>query len=233
MASHGKKRHTKRLAAPSALQILRKQHVWSKTSAPGGHAKRDALPLVVLLRDVLHICNSSAEARELLNQGNVTVDGRIITDPGFPTGLMDIVSIKNGNSFIVINKKGKLVAVKSASTYKLCKVTGKHVISRGKTQLSLHDGRTLIVPDAKKYSTGDTLKLSIPDAKVLLDHLKLEKGSRCYVFHGRHAGAIGSLVDIHVFPGITPSNVRITDENGKEVVTLKDYVFVVDKEFKV
>ena len=42
----------------------------------------------------------------------------------------------------------------------------------------------------------------------------------------------GKLVEVKVFSGITPSNAIISDENGHEVITLKDYVFVVDKQFK-
>ncbi|MFH0713007.1 MAG: 30S ribosomal protein S4e [Candidatus Micrarchaeota archaeon] len=231
MASHGKKRHTKRLAAPKVLGIKRKGIIWAKTVRPGPHGKQDSIPLIMLLRDFLKICGSTREARKPLNAGQVLIDGKAIRDIGFPVGLMDIVSLKE-NSYIVVNVKGKLLPVKTKANYKLCKITGKRLIAKGKWQLSLHDGRSLLVSDAKQYSTGDTLKLSIPQVKVL-EHYKLEKGSRCYVFRGRHAGAIGSLVDIQVFPGITPSKARIIGEDGKEVVTLKDYVFVVDKDFKV
>ncbi len=233
MATHGKKRHTKRLAAPKALQLLRKENRWVKTTIAGSHSKAFSIPLVVLLRDMLKVVSTTAEAKKVLNAGKVTIDGRIIANPGFSIGLMDVVTVQGGDSFVIINKKGKLLPVKTtANTYKLCKVTGKHVTKNGKVQLSLHDGRSLIVKDGKPYSTGDTLKLEIPSAKVL-EHYKLEKGSTCYVFRGRHAGETGSLVEIHVFPGITPSNAKITTPSGKEAITLKDYIFVVDKHFKV
>ncbi|MDP3742685.1 MAG: 30S ribosomal protein S4e [Candidatus Micrarchaeota archaeon] len=234
MASHGNKRHTKRIASPKILPIERKKTLWIMSNRPGPHGQQDSIPLLLLLRDVLKVCISNAEAKKLLHNGQVLIDGRAIRDVGFPVGLMDIVSLKDHGSFIiVINKGGKLSAVKTDQvSQKLCKITGKRIITGGKVQLTLHDGRNLIVPSGKEYSVGDTLKISIPKAEIK-EHLKLEKGSKCYVFRGRHAGAIGALVDIHVFSGVTPSNAKILDGDKKEVVTLKDYVFVVDKNFKI
>ncbi len=234
MASHGKQRHTKRLAAPKVLPIPRKKTLWIKSNQPGAHGKDGSIPLLLLLRDVLKVCMNKAEAKTLLKNKQVTVDGRHVGDVGFPVGLMDVVSLKNHANFVVIiNQSGKIAAVKTdQSNQKLCKVIDKRTITGGKVQLALHDGRSLIVPNAKAYSTGDTLVISLPKAEIK-GHLKLEKGSRCYVFRGRHSGAIGGLVDIHVFPGITPSNAKILDEQHKtDVVTLKEYVFVVDKNFK-
>ncbi len=233
MASHGKSRHTKRLAAARVLPIKRKSNVWIKTIKPGPHAKESAVQLVVLLRDLLEMCRTAREVKQLVNEGKVSVDGKIVKSVDFQVGLMDVVTLKEGGSFVILNKKGKLLPFKTQVTStKLCKVIGKHFVKKGKIQLSLHDGKTLLVPNGKLYSTGDTLKMSIPKLSIV-EHLKLEKGSKCYVFKGRHAGAVGSLVDIHVFPGITPSNAKLMEENGTEVVTLKNYVFVVDKEFKV
>ncbi len=235
MASHGKKRHTKRLAAPKVLPLPRKGTMWIKSNMPGPHGQVDSIPLLLLLRDVLKVCINAREAKKLLRNGQVSVDGRVVRDIGLPVGLMDLVSLKgHANFIIVINKGGKISAVKTDQAgHKLCKITSKRVISGGKIQLTMHDGRNIIVPNGKLYSSGDTLKISLPKAEIK-EHLKLEKGSRCYVFRGRHSGAIGALLDIHVFPGVTPSNAKILDEGkNEEVVTLKGYVFVVDKNFKV
>ncbi|MBI4406577.1 30S ribosomal protein S4e [Candidatus Micrarchaeota archaeon] len=232
MASHGKKRHTKRLGAARVVHVSRKSNVWIKTTRPGGHAKQVSAPLVVFLRDLIKLAATHHEARHLLKNGQVLVDGKVVKDSGFPVGLMDVVSIKTSGAFLVLIKEGFLVAVPTKEQgYKLCKITGKTILRGGKIQLSLHDGKTLLV-DKKEYSPGDTLKLSIPKVSIQ-GHLKLEKGSKCYVFRGRHAGTVGKLVEIHVFPGTTPSNARIVDQSGSEVVTLKDYLFVVDENFKV
>ncbi len=232
MASHGKKRHTKRLTAPRSVHVSRKSNVWIKTAKPGPHAKQVSAPLTVFLRDLVKIAKTHREAKHLLKTGQVLVDGRIVKDPGFPIGLMDVVSLKKSGSFLVLIKNGFLLAVPVKETgKKLCKITGKTILRKGKVQLDLHDGKTLLV-DKKEYSPGDTLELSIPKLSIER-HLKLEKGSNCYVFQGRHAGAVGKLIDIHVFPGTTPSNARIVEHGGNEVVTLKDYVFVVGEDFKV
>ena len=234
MASHGKKRHMKRLAAPAAHPILRKEHLWLAVAKPGAHAQSHAVPLIVLLRDVLKVATDTREAQKIASSGQVLVDGRVVSDLKLPVGLTDVVSLPKLNaSFIVVNVKGKLAVRKEASKggSKLCKVTGKRLLSKDKVQLSTHDGRTLVVSD-KKYAVGDTVRIAVPK-QTILEHLPLAKGARCYVFQGRHAGTIGKLEEIVEFPGITRSNAKIAGEGGSGTTTLKEYVFVVDKEFSV
>ena len=53
------------------------------------------------------------------------------------------------------------------AAWKICRIEGKTTIKGGKTQLNLHDGRNIIVEDAQAYSTGDSLKLGLPEQNVL------------------------------------------------------------------
>lgn len=233
MALHGKKRHLKRLAAPAAQPILRKKHIWLASALPGPHAKAESVPLVVLLRDMLEVAHSVKEAERIVGSKQVLIDGKPATDIRHPVGLMDVISLPKLNaSFILLKVRGKLATRKASNgESKLCKITGKKLIGKDTYALTLHDGRSIVVKE-KGYAVGDTLRLAIPKQKIL-EHIALAKGARCYVYKGRHAGAIGKLEAVIEFPGITSANAKMVDENGAETTTLKEYVLVVDKDFKV
>ena len=232
MASHGKKRHTKRIAMPVANPAARKLKKWMKTTSAGAHAKEHSAPLVSVLRDLLKVTENEREAKLVLNASEVKIDGRVVNDKGFAVGLMDVIEIpklKLAKTLIFINSK--LKTANATSGEKLCKITGKKLISGGKTQLNLHDGRNITVAKTT-LKTGDTLKISVPAQKVI-EEIKLEKGVNCYVSSGRHSGKTGTLVEVIAFAGSTRPNVKLQAQDGTEFITLKDYVFAVNKNFAV
>src|SRR6056297_760539 len=97
MANKGNKRHTKRYNAPGFIQIKRKHNKFFLNTKAGPHKKRLSLPLGHVLRDVIGFADTLKEARFILNNRKVLVDGRVIIDPRFPIGLMDVVEIPEIN----------------------------------------------------------------------------------------------------------------------------------------
>ena len=83
----------------------------------------------------------------------------------------------------------------------------------GQTQLNLHDGRNILIKDPNKYNTGDTLKLSLPDQKVL-DHISFEEGATAYLIGGSHVGEL-SHIKQHVVKRSTMSNEVIFEDEEK------------------
>ncbi len=235
MASHGSKRHLKRLAKPVIIPISSKGSRYLKKGTPSGHLELEAAPLLVLVRDVMKITSSARQARKLLSAGEIKVDGRIIGDPGFTVGLMDVISIpKEGKFLRVVNNKGKLALQKISeeeSKTKICKVSNKHVTGKGKIQLNLHDGRNLLIEkEEDRFKTGDTVKISIPGQKMQ-GFLKFEKGATCYVYRGKHAGQVALLDELKQRAGSKPTEAVLSRE-GEKFITLKGYLFVVDKGFQ-
>lgn len=78
----------KRVAAPSAWMLDKLTGVWAPKPSPGPHKTRECLPLVVLLRNRLKYALNFQEAKTILIQRLVKVDGKIKTDHTYPTGLM-------------------------------------------------------------------------------------------------------------------------------------------------
>ena len=72
--------------------------------------------------------------------------------------------------------------------------------------------------------------MTVPEQKMA-GFAKLDKGCLCLVCKGRHAGQIGELTEVMERVGSKPSDARIKTPGG-EVVTLKDYLIVIDKEFE-
>ncbi|MEW5955706.1 MAG: 30S ribosomal protein S4e [Candidatus Micrarchaeota archaeon] len=236
MAGHGKRRHLKRIAAPKAVPLSKKTTVWFKKGKPGAHALAQSIPLLSLLRDVLKIAGSKWEAKKIIAAGDVLVDETHVSDEGCAVGLMDAVSIpKMKKHYRVVFRKGRLglseITAEEAKE-KPCKIVGKTVVAGNKVQLNLHDGRNyLIEKEEDQFKAGDTVRLALPSQK-LAGFMKLEKGARCYVYKGKHSGKTGVLKEIVEFPYGTPSDVVLEDETGNKLITLKDYLFVVDKNFK-
>ena len=74
------KLHTKRHTAPKSWHILRKAGVFITTIRPGAHNKALALPLSVILKDVVNVANSTREVKRALQLKEVLVDGRRVKD---------------------------------------------------------------------------------------------------------------------------------------------------------
>ncbi len=222
------KKHLKRLPAPRSWAIARKTDFWVSKPSPGPHPIERSLPVGLILRDMLHVCDTAREARHVLNGRHVLVDGRAVTDPKFPVGLMDVVSLEDAKSHyrMLVDSRGRLSLMPIEgpdAKWKLCRIEDKTTTRGGKTQLNLHDGRNiLLAKDAHK--TGTTLKVGVPDQKVL-DSFDLAEGVTALVTGGQHVGEL-----VHVL------SVQKTRNPRANVVTFKegfstdiDKVFVVGK----
>src|SRR5213596_4292663 len=148
---------------------------------------------------MLKLCDTAREARHILNNRGVLVDGRVVTDPKFPVGLMDVLTLHETKAHyrMLVDTRGRmsLVGIEAGdATWKLCRIEDKTTVRGGKTQLNLHDGRNMLLPkDA--YKTGATLKVQIPDQKVV-EAYELDKGAPVLVTGGQHVGEIAHVLDI-------------------------------------
>src|SRR2546422_10963460 len=130
---------------------------------------------------MLKVCATAREARHILNDRGVLVDGRAITDPKFPVGLMDVLSfaVTKAHYRMLVNTRGKMALMpieEADANWKLCRVEDKTTVRRGKTQLNRHDGRNVLL-DKDTYTTGATLKDDVPEQKGV-EHCVHGKGAR-------------------------------------------------------
>jgi len=234
MAKRGGTKHMKRLASPKAMPLHnRKESTWLINTAPGPHPKKHAIPIAVLLRDVLGLVGTAREAKRVLAARRVLVDGRARTDEKFPVGLMDIISIPVADKQyrILIDRKGRLMPVeisKEEAASKIVRVVKKHTVPGGKLNLTFHDGRNMLGDN--HVHVGDSVVLSIPEAK-LGSHLKRDTGSSCLIVEGKHAGSVVKLKELIQRKGGKPSEALVQGDK-EEFITVAKYLFVVDAAFR-
>jgi|YelNatPaOPRAMG01_1025707.scaffolds.fasta_scaffold119451_2 small subunit ribosomal protein S4e len=241
MGKKGGLRHLKRYKAPAHWPISKKAFVWAPRPSPGPHPIANCIPLLILVRDILGYAHTSREAKLIISRGAIKVDGRVRRDEGYPVGLMDVVEIPEaGLRFRMVPAPKEVLAPveidESEASFKLCRVMGKTTIKGGNIQLNLHDGRNVLLriadprnPIEDGYSTGDVLKLSIPNQSIL-GHLKFEPGSFAIVAYGKNVGAVGRITSIEPGTALRPATASLEGEGGSIVRTVADYVFVVGRE---
>jgi small subunit ribosomal protein S4e len=228
MGKRGAPKHMKRIVVPTTVPIHdKKDSEWMIKAHPGPHPREMAIPLGVLLRDVLKVARTGREVHHMLSGRLVRVDGKIRVDEKFPVGLMDVVTLADKNYRILLDSKGRLTPteIKDAdSSSKTVRVVKKHTIAKGKTNVTFHDGRNLITDN--HVSVGDSVVISLPKVEFK-NHLKRDKGSKCLVVEGKHAGSIVSLKEIIQRKGGKPSEAVVT-HGDQEFITVANYLFVVE-----
>ena len=195
MANKGEGKSEKRLAAGRAVPLLRKEHTWQIRAKPGPHKKKNSVALGFVLRDMIGVAKNAKEAKKILNQGSVLVDGKIAKETKRPVGLFDLITIIPDKKTyrILFNKKGKLCFLeeKFEEREKICKVIKKQNIAKGEIQLTTNDGRTF---KEKKtdVSVGDSLLIKVPEQKIV-KVLKQEAKKTAFVIDGRHIGDVAKV----------------------------------------
>jgi small subunit ribosomal protein S4e len=189
------------------------------------------MPLNVLLRDELKYAKTAREAKYLVKQGNVIVDGKPRLDEKFPVGLMDVVALpaSKENLRVLPDNNGKLrlqPIAEDEARFKLVRVTGKSTLPGNRTQLNFHDGQNLVIAaEADNYGVNDVIKLKVPE-KEILDHVEFKEMQLSIITGGRSQGAQGMIIGLGPEPGWKKTCI-IRTTNGVDIRTLAGYVFVV------
>jgi small subunit ribosomal protein S4e len=218
----------KRGAAPRTWTIPRKGTKWVKRPGPGPHAQDQSVPIQIVLRELLGVARTAREARLLTRSGSVRVDGKVVQDLDRGVGLMDTLSLAaplDAHYRMVKNTRGKLTLVKIPSPeagIKIGQVRAKHSVRSGKVEVTLHDGRNLLVAATTPYRVGDSLKIEVPTQKVV-DHYKLAPGVLAYVAGGSHVGQLARVEKVEVRNSSQANLVHFAEGFS----TTKQYVFVV------
>lgn len=221
--------HLKRVAAPRSWPITRKTSKWVAKPSPGPHSEEYGMPLIVVLRDLLHVADNAKEIKHILHEGKVLVDGKVRKDHHFPIGLFDVITIPDINAgyrvMIGDDAKFKLVPVSDANA-KLLKIVNKTTVRGGKTQLNFHDGTTMLADNS--YHAKDSIVLSVPEKKIA-QHLAYAVGSTVIITGGKHAGTVGKIKEIRIIKSTTPNRITISASTG-DFDTVERYIFVVGKD---
>jgi small subunit ribosomal protein S4e len=239
LGKKGKTNRLKRKPAPRFWPVHRKEFQWIVKPSSGPHSTDKCLPLVLVLRDILGVAETRKEAKMIVSQGKVYVDGKVRRSDDFPVGLMDVISMPDMKKFyrIMPSHKGLMLNPISAeeASFKLFRVEDKTTITNGVVQIALHDGSNMRVklenpenPPEISYATFDILKVSLPDKEVL-GSIKTKEGNLAVITGGKNIGKQGKIVEIEKTEAKKRRNalVVIEDEKGSRYQTILDFVFSI------
>jgi len=195
------------------------------------------MPLGIILRDVLRYAKTVSEAKRMLIEDKVLIDGVVRHDYKFPVGLMDVIGLKSADTYyrVLPDKTNKLCLLKitpEEAAFKLVQLTGKRLLKDKKMQLNTHDGRSFAikVDDPFNVDVGykifDALKISLPDGEVT-EHIPLESEAFVSIIGGSNIGKYGTLKETPAKRGANDL-AKVTIGERENTVTLK-YLFPIGK----
>ena len=221
--------HMKRLAAPRTWPLKRKVSIWVTKQSAGAHSIEDSMSAVTVLRDMVGACDTAREAKRIIGNREMFVDGKTVKNPKAPVGFMDVISIPkmNLNYRMLITDKGKLALVPidaDDAAWEICKIMDKTVVKGGKIQLNLSGGRNILL-DKNDYKCGVSLKIAL-EGQAIMDHYAPAAGNTVLIKEGAHSGSIKTVKEVEVVRGSAPNLVIFTD--GTQTVV--DNCFVIGAE---
>jgi small subunit ribosomal protein S4e len=219
----------KRLTTPKSWGMERKTAYWAPKPSPGPHAIENGVPLSVVLREMIGCCDTAREAKRIIGAREIFVDGKVVTDSKRPIGLMDVLTIpKTKESFrMMVDRRGRLRLTRieeGEAKWKLVRVERKSTVKKGKFQITMHDGRNIVMDEAA-LKTGDVLKIELPTQKVL-GKLPLDKGYMALLTAGSHVGEVRKVKGYLVSHNPKANMVEFEDGGS----TVKGNVFIVGKD---
>jgi small subunit ribosomal protein S4e len=239
MGKKGKTGRLKRKPAPRFWPIHRKEFQWIVKPSPGPHSLEKCLPLSVVLRDIFSIAETRKEAKTIVAQEKIYVDGKARRKDDFPVGLMDVISMPAANKFyrVMPTHKGlsPIQISKEDASFKLLRVEDQTIGRNGVVQFAFHDGSNMRVKmegpknsSSVSFSTFDILKVSLPD-KQIINSLKTREGNFAVITGGKNIGKHGKIMEIEKTEAKKRRNalVIVEDEAGNRYQTILDFVFSI------
>jgi len=237
--ARGPKKHLKRLIAPKHWMLDKMGGAWAPRPSTGPHKMRECLPIIVILRNRLKYALNRREVVMISMQKLVQVDGKIRTDPNFPAGLMDVVTLGPHNAAasdnsidrfrLMYDVKGRFVLHKidaKEANFKLAKVVKQDFTGKAVSYIVTHDGRTIRYHDPI-IKRNDSVLIDIRDGKVK-DVIKMNIGNKVIVTKGKNRGRYGTLVSIERHPG-SFDIVTVKDADGNSFATRYENIFAIAK----
>jgi len=214
--------HLKRLVAPKTWPIVRKTTTYITRPKPNGQRIQLTLPAVVLLREMLHLVQTAAQAKKILRTREIKINNTRVYDVDSSAGFMDVVTVDGKHYRIFLNKNNKLILfpVTNDASFTVQKIIGKTSIGKEKTQLNCASGKNIIVTK-DNYKVNDSI--AINNENAIVAHYALEKGATVFLVGGSHIGKTGIVQTIE-------GNVIAIDAGNEIIETAKSHAYVIGKE---
>jgi small subunit ribosomal protein S4e len=219
----------KRLNAPKHWMVGKLGGIYTPRPRAGPHKSLESIPLQLVVRNRLQYALTMKELNMVLKQRFIKVDGRVRTDPKFPAGFMDVVSIeKTGEKWrLLFDVKGRFVLhpiKEGEKNVKICRVT-KQLYGPNRTPFIVtNDGRCIQFPDPN-IRVADSVVLDLETGAVK-EWIRFKPGALACITGGANTGRVGEVVSVERHPG-SFDIVHMKDAADNKFATRFSNVFVV------
>lgn len=187
--------HLKRHKSPKNWPIKRKG---TKYVVRPNFNSTTGLPVLVLLRDVLELAKTRKEVKKALNEKQVLLNHRPISDEKNAALLFDVISILPSNKHyqLGMSEFGKFNVKEIKSTEaneKVAKILDKKIIKGKKVQINLSDGNNFLYEG--KFNINDSAVIDLK-ARKISKIIPFKENVKAVVFAGKHSGKEGIIESI-------------------------------------
>ena len=187
--------HIKRKTIQNFWPVRRKG---TKYLAVSTHNKKNSIPLIVVMRDILHLVKTKKELKKVLSEKKIFINHKEIRDTHYPVGIFDVISIPlMKKHFRVLLNKSKRFAFEEIaerdSEKKVFKIIGKTTLKGNLLQINLLEGRNLVIKEVAH--TDDSILFNLKKNQVE-KIIKMEPGKKAFVTQGKHMGKNGKIENI-------------------------------------
>jgi small subunit ribosomal protein S4e len=177
--------HRSRQTIARKIPILRKG---TKYIAVARSHPDNAVPVVIAIRDMLHLAKTAKEVREMIKQKTLAVNGRTVVELNESIQLFH--TLKADKLYqLTLSPAGRFTFTETKGKERLAKITGKSLVGKGKLQFHLHDGTNIL--GKADYAINDSLYLDATNKAA--KHIPLAKGTSILTIAGKHMGKQGKV----------------------------------------
>lgn len=205
--------HLKRHAVPKSWPMQRKGTAFVVRPNLGFS---ESLPVLIILRDVLKVAQNRKEAKKMIHNKSILLNGKEVRDEKQGVVLFDTITLvpskKNYRLTVLKNEKLNIEEIKeNEADNKIAKIIDKKMLKGKKMQLNLSDGRNFL--SNIKCKVNDSVLINLKSKKIE-KCLPFEENSNAMIFAGKHSGEKGKIEKINNERKIAEIN------NGKEKINV-------------
>ena len=206
--------HLKRARAPRHLPIPRKG---TKYVAKALSHSNKGVPVVIAVRDMLHLAHTSKEVKKMVNRGLIKINGKQVRDIRESVRIFNLLEVGKTYRLSVL-PTGKLFLEETKASDVLFKIINKKKLAGDITQLNLHDGTNIMAPKNKSAKIGDSVILDFD--KKIKDIIHFDKNKNVFILSGGSVGKHGTIKEVN------NDKVLVKLDSDKEVQLEKKQVIV-------
>lgn len=196
--------HQTRSEVIKQLPLARKG---TKYVARASRNSSNSVPLLVAVRDMLKLANTSKEVKGMVHNKKLKINGRVAKNLTDPICMFSIFEADK-KYLLTMLPTGRFSFVETKESDRKLKIIGKVMVKGKKLQYALHDG-TSILSD-KEFSVGDTLILN--KENKISKHVAIDKGKEVFALSGSYIGKQGKVQEV------LGNKINVKFDNGEAVV---------------